>query len=152
MIEKEKQEVLKAEGGLPPEGAPMEEIPAAAEGAADPDAEKMARLAGYVKEFTRRYPQVDLRRLQNDENFLLFCGSRYGNEPLTELFADYAAVIHNLTQEASAKAESKAQRGTGSGVSGGGQTLTAEEQKALDEWNKAYPQLKMTAKEFLARE
>ena len=40
-------------------------------------------------------------------------------------------------------------------ASGGGSTsdarLTARQQRELDEWNAAYPSMKMTAKEFLNR-
>ena len=37
------------------------------------------------------------------------------------------------------------------GSGSGGETLTGEQQKALDEWNRAFPQMRMTAKEFLSR-
>ncbi len=150
MNEKERQEERLPEERLAPETSGAEELPAET-GEGEPDAERMERLARDVREFTRRYPQVDLERLRNDGNFMLFCGSRYGNEPLVKLFEDYAALLDSVREEERARTESKADRGTGSGGSGGGQALTADQQKALEEWNRAYPQMKMTAKEFLSR-
>ena len=150
MNEKERQESPVAEELDPAEGLPTEALPMEAEGAG-PDAEKMEQLALDVREFSRRYPQVDLERLQNDGNFLLFCGSRLGSEPLTKLFEDYTAILHNIREEERARSVSKKERGTGSGGTGGAEALTADQQKELDAWNRAYPQLKMTAKEFLNR-
>ena len=152
MNEMEKSRVPAAEELLPAEGAPAEGAPVPAEAEElNPDAEKMERMARDVREFTRRYPQVDLERLRNDGNFLLFCGSRLGSEPLIGLFEDYAAILQNIREEERARSESKAERGTASGGTGGAQALTAEEQKELDAWNRAYPQLRMSAKEFQSR-
>lgn len=98
-------------------------------------------------EFRRQYPQVDLGELDADPLFRLFCGSRYGREPLADLYGDYLALT-----ESAQRRESRARRATGSGGSGGYEALTAAEQRELSEWNKAYPHMKMSARDFLSRE
>ena len=40
---------------------------------------------------------------------------------------------------------------TGTGSTGTGHGLNVSQQRELDEWNKTYPNMKMTAKEFLSR-
>lgn len=110
-----------------------------------------AFIARDAAEFTEAYPDVDLARLDNDKAFRRFCGSRYGREPLAELYEDYLEIAGEQRAAASAKAESRSRRETGAGSGSGGETLTARQQKELDEWNRAYPNMRMTAKEFLSR-
>ena len=108
-------------------------------------------LGGWLLLYCGFTLRVGAERLLQDENFVLFCGTRLGKEPLTDLFQAYVELFHALTQMGAARQESKTDRGTGSGGSGGGPALSPDQQKALDEWNKAFPRLKMSAKEFLAR-
>ena len=109
-------------------------------------------IAEDVKDFAQRYPDVDLGKLDGNKAFRRFCGSRYGREPLGDLYEDYLEIAGNAAQAAVQKAESKAGRATGTGGGAGAETLTASQQKELDEWNRSYPQMKMTAKEFRSRE
>ena len=104
-----------------------------------------------AEEFRRQYPQVDLAELDADPLFRLFCGSRYGREPLAELYGAYLALEEHMSSLALLRAESRLRRATGTGSSGGGEALTAEEQRELSEWNRTYPHMKMTAKEFQSR-
>ena len=143
-------EEVREEKELLPENSGGEGAPASPEEAPE-DKEREERMDRYVRDFDRRYPQVGAERLLQDENFVLFCGTRLGKEPLTDLFQAYVELFHALTQMGAARQESKTDRGTGSGGSGGGPALSPDQQKALDEWNKAFPRLKMSAKEFLAR-
>lgn len=115
-------------------------------------ARQQAWIAADVKDFTKRYPDVDLGKLDDNRAFRRFCGSRYGKEPLGDLYEDYLEIAGNAAQAAVQKAESKKERATGTGGGSGAEALTASQQKELDEWNRSYPQMKMTAKEFLARE
>ena len=101
--------------------------------------------------FAQAFPEVDLGQLDQDKAFRRFCGSRYGKEPLAELYADYLEIAGSAAQAARVKADSKAGRTTGTGNNGGGETLTAAQQRDLDEWNRENPGMKMTAKEFLER-
>ncbi len=102
-------------------------------------------------EFAEAYPDVDLKKLDGDPAFRRFCGSRYGREPLAELYEDYLDIAGEQRAAASARADSRAKRETGAGSGSGGETLSARQQMELDEWNRAYPNMKMTAKEFLSR-
>lgn len=112
---------------------------------------QMAWIAQDAAAFSEAYPDVDLSKLDSDKAFRRFCGSRYGREPLAELYEDYLEIAGEQRAAALAKAEGKAQRETGAGSGSGAETLTARQQKALDEWNRENPRMKMTAKEFLSR-
>ena len=113
--------------------------------------QQMAFVAGDVADFRQRFPGVDLGALDQSAEFRRFCGSRYGRESIADLYEDYLALAGSAQRRAQAISESKKSRATGSGGSGAGEALTASEQKALDEWNRTYPQMKMTAREFLNR-
>lgn len=115
------------------------------------DAKIREFVAKDAADFRGRYPDVDLKGLTENKAFLRFCGSRYGREPLGDLYEDWTEIAGSAAKTAAAKAESKASRSTGTGGGAGSETLTAEQQQALDEWNRTYPELKMTAKEFLSR-
>lgn len=54
--------------------------------------EQMRFIAEDAREFARRYPEADLAGLDASESFRRFCGSRYGREPLSDLYADYLEV------------------------------------------------------------
>jgi len=105
-----------------------------------------------VTAFMEAYPDVDLGKLENNQAFRRFCGSRYGREPLADLYGDYLELAGSAQRSAMAKAESKQGRATGTGAGNeAAVSLTARQQKELDDWNREYPQMKMTAKEFLER-
>ena len=108
-------------------------------------------IARDTADFCERYPEVDVEELDGDAAFRRFCGSRYGREPLGDLFADYLALAGEQRAVAAARSESRSRRETGAGSGSGADTLTARQQQDLDEWNRNFPQMKMTAKEFLSR-
>ena len=108
-------------------------------------------IARDADEFMRRHPEVDLTLLDGDRAFRRFCGSRYGREPLAELYEDYVEIAGVQRSAALAGAGSKARRETGAGGGSGASTLTAAQQRDLDEWNRTFPEMKMTAKEFQSR-
>lgn len=100
--------------------------------------------------FTERYPDVDLAKLDANEKFRKFCGSRYGKEPLADIYADYIDIVGEAQKQAEFKRKSKSERSTGTGASGG-EMLTSDQKRDLEEWNAQYPELTMTPKEFLSR-
>ena len=108
-------------------------------------------IAADAAAFMEEHPEVDLAALDKNKNFRRFCGSRYGNEPLSELYDDYIAIVGQAGAAAVAKAQSKKSRGVGGGSSAGGATLSADQQRSLEEWNRRNPDMKMTPKEFLSR-
>lgn len=85
--------------------------------------------------------------IESNEAFRRFAGSRLYKEPLSDLYDDFV----EITGKAISSAKSKEERSTGAGNGGGADKLTAKEQSALDEWNRSFPNMKMTAKEFLGR-
>lgn len=102
--------------------------------------------------FLREHPDVDLRKLDANDKFRRFCGSRYGKEPLGDLYDDWKELVgEDAAAKAVEKSAAKAERSTGAGGGGVSDGLTAAQQRELDEWNRNYPQMKMTAKEFLKR-
>ena len=105
-----------------------------------------------LEEFSRRFPGVDPLELEDDGMFRRFCGSRYGKEPLAELYADYLAITRTVWEAARLSADDTRSRATGTGGAGGGDAhLTSAQQRELEEWNQANPHMKMSAKEFLSR-
>ena len=115
------------------------------------DARQQRWIAQDAAAFVEAFPEVDLGELDQDKAFRRFCGSRYGREPLADLYSDYLEIAGGARQAAAARRESKDKRATGTGGGAGGETLTAAQQRELDEWNRSYPDMKMTAKEFLTR-
>lgn len=100
--------------------------------------------------FMERYPAVDVTKLDNNQQFRKFCGSRYGKEPLADLYESYIELVGDAGKAATIKAEAKSARSTGAGEKGG-EVLSPEQRKALDEWNRDNPEMAMTPKEFLSR-
>lgn len=103
-----------------------------------------------VQDFVQKFPKVDLAKLEANESFLKFCGSRFKREPLADLYGDFLAVVGGARDAAAVKAAERADRSTGGGVGGGGM-MTPEQMSALEKWNRDNPELQMTAKEFLSR-
>ena len=101
-------------------------------------------------DFMDRYPAVDVQKLDNNQAFRKFCGSRYGKEPLADLYESYVELVGDASKAATIKAEAKSARSTGTGEKGG-EVLSPAQKKALDEWNKMNPEMAMTPKEFLSR-
>ena len=105
------------------------------------------------EDFAKAYPQVDLQKLLSSKRFERFCGDRVGRVPLAELYEDYREFSTESETAAAAKVQGKAAKSTGSGSAGGAEErLTPEQQKHLAAWNRDNPTMKMSAKEFLARE
>lgn len=103
-----------------------------------------------VQDFKQKHPDVNVAKLEQSESFRRFCGSRYGVESLASLYDDYKTVVGGAESAARAGAESRKSRSTGSGGTGG-ERLSAQQRASLDAWNRANPDMKMTAKEFLAK-
>ena len=113
--------------------------------------EQLRFLAEDALAFARRYPEVDLAELDASESFRRFCGSRYGRESVADLYADYLAIAGDAMRSAQASREARAARSTGSGGSGSYEALSPRERSELDAWNRAFPQMKMTAREYIGR-
>lgn len=149
-----------AEPQVPVPGTPAEAPAAAApETPASPAPEELSDVAAAIDDFIRadyerfrrEFPEADLCALENDPSFRRFCGTRLYKEPAAELYRDYRTLQEESGRAAEARLQSKAARATGTGSSGTGSTLTLRERAALQEWNEAYPRLRMSEKEWTAR-
>lgn len=120
---------------------------------ADAEAERQKNwIAQDAAAFVREHPDVDISKLDGNAKFRKFCGSRYGREPLGDLYDDWKELVgEEAAAKAVEKAAKKAERSTGAGGGGASSGLTAAQQRELDEWNREFPHLKMTAKDFLER-
>ena len=150
---------LGAYGGPVPDGAGAVPQPAAAETGPVPVTAVPAaggsesgldeeRIMAEVKEFLERHPRVDLGKLLEEQSFRDRYGRRLYHEPLLQLCEEYLALQE---EERQSREEDKRQRTTGSGGGSVPSGLTPREQKELSEWNRAYPHMRMSAKEFLSR-
>ncbi|MBR1660295.1 MAG: hypothetical protein IJ705_08255 [Oscillospiraceae bacterium] len=109
-----------------------------------------AFVARDAADFQARFPDVDLEKLDGNPAFRRFAGSRYGREPIGDLYEDFIAITRQSAAAADARRESKAARSTGSGSGGApAGTLSAEQRAALRDWNLNHPEMKMSEKEFL---
>ena len=115
--------------------------------------ERRAFIADDVMDFVARYPQFgvdEVAALESSRPFRRFCGTRFGAEPLSKLYADYLELMDGLEKAAAARAASRSARSTGGGTAAAS-LLTPEQQSILDAWNAEHPEMAMTAREFLER-
>lgn len=122
----------------------------AADSAARAAAQRSAFIRQDAQDFVAKYPKVDIGKLENNQQFRKFCGSRFGREPLAKLYEDFRGLVGEAESQGGAKVRASSGRSTGSG-GGGGELLTAEQRKSLAEWNAANPDMRMSAKEFLGK-
>lgn len=99
-------------------------------------------------DFMEKHPEVDVEKLENDKSFRRFAGSRFGREPLADLYDDYRDLVNESSSRR--KEDTRDRRSTGTGNTGGDR-LSAAQRKELDAWNEAFPEMKMTANEFINR-
>lgn len=101
-----------------------------------------------ARDFAEAFPGVDLGALESDPKFRKFCGGRLYKVPAAELYADYLEVVGEAAKSARVKQADKEDRGTGAGGGAGSKVMTARQREELEAWNRAYPEMKMTEKEF----
>lgn len=102
-----------------------------------------------AQDFMAKYPDVNLADLERNDVFRKFCGTRFGREPLADLYESYREIVGGAAAKEKAESRNARSAGGGTGTTGGG--LTAAEQGLLEKWNRDHPEMKMTAKEFKER-
>ena len=127
-----------------------EEAGKAAQAAAQAAAAQKAFMQRDLEGFLQKHPGVDVIKLTNNQQFLRFCGSRLGKEPLAALYDDFRGIVGEAESVGGARARSARSRSTGSGGYGG-EVLTAAQRRDLEAWNRENPDMRMTAKEFLGK-
>ena len=111
--------------------------------------EERRRLNEDAREFQEKFPEVNLWELEQDGRFRRFCGSRLYKESAAELYGAYLEFCREAEENAAHRENSRRSRSTGSGKAAGG--LSHSQKRELEEWNRAFPGMKMTAGEFKAR-
>ena len=101
--------------------------------------------------FREKYPDVDLCALEEQSAFRRFCGSRLYKEPAATLYEDYLSFTAAAEESARVKAEAKRSRSTGGGSGQAASGLSRAQEASLNEWNRAFPGMRMSAKEYLSR-
>jgi hypothetical protein len=109
-------------------------------------------LKADAKRFREEFPKVDVAKLETNPKFQRFAKGRLYREPLAEIYTDYLDFVTDAEKTALEKADSKKARSTGAGGGDAKGTLTTAQQKALEDWNRLYPRMKMTAAEFKERD
>ena len=89
--------------------------------------------------------------MEEKDGFRRFCGSRLYKEPVAALYEDYLSFTQAAEESARAKAEGRRSRDTGSGAGKNGSGLSRAQEESLAEWNRAFPGMRMSAKEYLSR-
>jgi len=101
-------------------------------------------------EFIDSHEDIDVDELIKDKKFLKYAKKHTGE--LGEIYDDYAELMEETSNSIAEKFKRSESRSTGGGKnnpSSGGSKLDTRQQGVLDDWNKRYPQMKMTPKEFL---
>ena len=108
-------------------------------------AEDNARISTDLEDFMQKHPDVDAGKLIANQKFLKFCGDRLGRNSLDSLYNDYLDIVGTAHKES----DDRADRSTGTGNTGG-VVLSPKQKAALADWNRQYPDMKMTPKDFLS--
>ena len=118
---------------------------------ADKKARQQEFIRNDIKAFSEAYPDVDIAALDSNKTFRRFAGSRYGKEPLAELYGDFAAIVGETKAAEAARRTAREDGSTGSGSGGGAGSgrLSSEQKARLEEWNRANPEMKMSEADFL---
>ena len=128
-----------------------EETPAAPEPPEENDLQRAAEEE--VRRFRESYPGADLTALlEPGSAFVRFSRGRLGTVPLTELYADYKAVVEQTREETLRTTAVRQNRSTAaaSARAAGDYGLTDAQKELLADWNRRNPKERMTAKEYAA--
>lgn len=118
----------------------------------EPEAENVRiDLESDIESFKQAYPHVSLEKLLAAPAFIGFGKYRFGVESFADIYKEYSEFVKAIEDAALAKRTRRNERSTGGGQSTPYTGLTREQSEQLEAWNKAYPQLKMTPKEFLSK-
>lgn len=113
--------------------------------------ERDSFIAADVEDFQSRYPDVDIASVDSNPAFRRFVGSRYGKEPLANLWGDYVALVGETAAQQRAESSDRRSRSTGYGSGGAAPALTSTQRAELKRWNEENPEMAMTEKEFFER-
>lgn len=106
--------------------------------------------------FEKEFPDVDLEALDKNTKFIKYIKGKSG-VTLVELYKDFLEFVGETETETIKKIKTKDLRSTfgsrgNDDKSSGSYGLTDEQKKHVDEWNSKYPHLKMSYKEYAAKQ
>lgn len=139
-MEENMQEVMEAPQTESPETAPEE----------NSSPSERDFLSQDARAFREKYPEVDILELEKQPAFRRFCGSRLYKESIAELYSDYLSFTREAEKSAGERAADRYRRSTGVG-GGRASSLSRAEEESLAAWNKAFPQMRMSEKEYRSR-
>ena len=121
--------------------------------AAEERAQADAETAEQISEFENDYPDVDLRTVLADEDFMEFMESSNPKLTVSQVYEKFNKYVHGAEKKAAAKIQSNLERSTSSGKQKGRNDtygLTADQRTIVDDWNKSCRNAKekMTYEEF----
>jgi hypothetical protein len=116
-------------------------------------ADKEAAWNKQVEEFNTEYPDIDVKGLESNEEFIDFVsGSGW---TLKQAYSKFIKFYGEIEAKTTQKVASKIDRATGTGKGGeggaGNYGLSQTQKDELESWNRNYPQYKMTPKEYKER-
>ena len=115
-----------------------------------PEMEKSALYEGFDA-LCQAYPELDLAALCTDEVFAAFAAGR--TEALDVIYEKYLELVKLIEKEVQRQVRARTQRSTGSSSAQTGSPragLSEAQAAMLAEWNRAYPDYAMNAREYAA--
>lgn len=104
-----------------------------------------------IEEFKAAFPNADPNEVMKDPDFMDYADGKLGRLSFAEIYKKYLNFTGKTEVERAARAAVRSERATSTGKSGEKVAMTAAEYQALQSWNEANPDYKMTPKEFINR-
>lgn len=109
-------------------------------------------LSDDAADFISVYGRETFDRLMKDEDFADYADGKVGKKHLVDIYHGYQKLSGKAERAGREQRSSKEQRSTGSGSGNAGNAgLKPSERAALEEWNRNFPQYKMTEDEWKKR-
>ena len=108
------------------------------------------KIQSEILEFSEKHPDIDQSKLIQDAKFVKYLNKHTGT--FVEIYEDYLELINETEQSMAEKFRMSESRSTGGGKtppSSSGAKLSTTQQNTLEDWNKRYPQYKMTPQQYL---
>lgn len=114
-------------------------------------AQSREKAKAEIDEFNARFPKVNVDDVVKDAHFMEYADGKLGRKSITEVYEGYLRFTGKTAEQAQYRANERHERSTSVGGGGKSVTLTREQAKQLKAWNEAFPDMAMTASEFVKR-
>lgn len=116
------------------------------------DLKKKEALNADLQEFNESYPDYDVKKVLNDEEFKLFASGKLGVQSLSKVLTDFKELKSKIKNRTYSSVASKNNRSTVNASSKNTYKVTEIQRKEIDAFNKANPYMKMTEDEWMSYE